>query len=375
MSISHSACRWSTGMGRPMIDYLRCRVPITLPRPIDDGCSVVFDINGVALRRTPFRKKLPSPGSYSASLHVRSVSSGELEIEGNPVKWLQGHNLYGTDDLPALLWTALEHILKSPEIGTTLAQCGIRSLHDIDATVITRVDLTYMLALETPGDVQAWIRSAYSNGSANRRGRGVMKGATLVFGDAEGKSFTRWQIVIYSKGQEIEAHPLPAFMMNDPAVLQWVQRALRVEVRLGRLELEKQGLRRLAGWLTSADAPPDTPSMWRSKVAQLDFNNSAETHFDLETLPRSLRAVFVAWQAGADPRNLLSRPTFYRYRRQLQDVAGVDIAIPLPPAPPTAQIVPIKRVLEARPAGRPDWADRIDAELRAAGHTVLSSAA
>lgn len=358
-----------------MIDYLRCRVPIVLPRPIDDGCTLKMTAGGVVVSRTPHRLKIPSPGSYAASIHVRSVSSGELEIEGNPVKFLQGHNLYGTDDLPALLLATLERVLAAPEINTTLAQCGVHSLHDIDGTVITRVDVTYMLALDTPGDVQAWIRSAYANGSANRRGRGVMRGATLVFGDAEGKSFSRWQIVIYSKGQEIEAHPLPHFMMSDPAVLQWVQRALRVEVRLGRLELQKQGLRCLSGWLESADASPDIPRMWRSKVAQLDFNNSAETHFDLEILPLSLRSTFAAWRAGVDPRITLSRATFYRYRRQLQEVAGVDIAIPLQTAPPTAQIVPIKRILEARPAGRPDWADRIDTELRAAGHIVLSSAA
>lgn len=366
-----------------MIDYLRCRVPIRLPKPIDDGCTMKFDRTGTRLSATPHRLKVL--GSHEAALHVRSVSNSELEIDGNPVKWLQGHNLYGTDDLPLLLWSTLEKLLG--ELGTSLLECGIRSICDLDQTVITRVDVTQMLQLESVGDVQSYIRAAYENGSANRRGRGVLRGSTLIFGDAAGKNFTRWQIVIYSKGQEIIAHPLPAFMMADPDVMSWVNKALRVEVRYGRLELEKQNMRFLSGWrnpassatvdsigLASGTKVMDMNAMWQSKVDKLDFNSCSEQHFDLESLPRPLRATYATWRAGVDPRTILSRATFFRYRRQLMELVSVDISVPLPVVP-TATIIPIKRVLEARPCGRPDWADRIDRELQTSGSIILSSAA
>ena len=364
---------YSQTCARPMIDYLRCRLPINLPRPINNGHTVKVDQNGNVLSATPHR--LPVLGSFEAVLHVRSVTPTELEIEGNPAKWLQGHNLYGTDDLPMLLWATLARIL--PLLGTSLAECGLNSIDDVASAIITRVDVTYMLHLDTPSDVLSWIRSAYSNGRANRRGRGVMRGDTLVFGDAQGKNFTRWQIVIYSKGQEINAHPLPQVMMQDAEVLEWVNKALRVEVRLGRLELEKQGLRNLHGWNPGMGRDVkgcDPAAIWRAKVAQLDFNTSAEAHYDLEKLPRNLRAIFVAWRSGADVRTMLSRPTYYRHRAKLQELTGVDIAVP-PPSVPTADIVPIKRTLEARPLSRAPWADRIDRELRNAGCYGLPSAA
>ncbi|RKI21606.1 hypothetical protein D7Y27_43665, partial [Corallococcus sp. AB004] len=163
-----------------------------------------------------------------------------------------------------------------------------------------------MLLLPTPGDVLAFIRAAHATGSLIRRGRGVMHEGTLVFGDATGRSFARWQIVLYAKGQEIAAHRLPELMMTSE-VLEWACRCLRAEVRLGRLELEKQGLRLLGEWKAGAPA-----AMWSQKMAQIDFNEGDGSPAILENLPRNLRATYAAWTTGEDIRTMLSRPTFYR---------------------------------------------------------------
>jgi hypothetical protein len=37
-----------------------------------------------------------------------------------------------------------------------------------------------------------------------------------------------------------------------------------------------------------------------------------------------------AWRGGADLRRILSKPSFYRVRRELLDTLGVDIASPPP---------------------------------------------
>ncbi|GFM31625.1 phage/plasmid replication protein, II/X family, partial [Novosphingobium sp. PY1] len=240
----------------------------------------------------------------------------------------------------------------------------------LNAAIVTRIDCTSMLQLDTPGDVLAWIRSAHATGSAHRRGRGVMKEGTLVFGDATGKNFARWQVVIYSKGQEIGAHPLPAMMMEDREVLEWTNRCLRVEVRLGRLELEKRGLRALAGWDVATAG-----MMWSEKVGSLTFNDAVKSEtVDLEALPNHLRGTYAQWKLGADLRKLLSKPKFYRHRAAIMGLTGVDVAVP-PADPSTASVVPIKRTLEARPVGRPDWANRIDRSLVEAGAFVLVHAA
>lgn len=353
-----------------MIDYLTCRItlPRPLPRPIDDGCTIRQAADGTLLSATAHR--LGIVGSYEASIHIRSVSPFELEVQGNPAKFLQGHNLYGPSDLSQLLWDALSVALPMSPAGCTLADAGIPSPAFLEG-VVTRVDLTHMFELASEGDVTAWLRTAELVAHIGRRGKGVMHGNTLVMGSASGKSFTRWQIVLYGKGSEVRARPLPAPMMRHPSVMAWVARNLRVEVRFGRLELEKLGLRQLSAWATFCDS--DCDDLWRSKVDQLEFN-LGHREFDTSSLPRSLRSTYVAWTTGADVRNLLSRATFYRYRSQLLKLAGVDISI-APPSQPTAEIIPLRRVIDVRPCGRPDWADDVDALLLQAGGHVLSRAA
>lgn len=351
-----------------MIDWLTLRIPVRLPHPIHGGHMVKLDRLGNVCATVPHRLKVE--GSFSSSLAVRAPSTSELELSGNVVKWLQGHNLYGTSDPIALVWAALQRLEKLDDVlPCSLADMGLSSPADLAPSLVTRIDCTAMLLLDTPGDVLAWIRSAHDTGTLSHRGRGVMREGTLVYGDAKGRSFTRSQIVMYHKGTEIGVHPLPDFMMQDAEVLGWAGRCLRAEVRLGRLELAKRELRLLGAWKSDTAA-----KMWDEKMSLLNFNDCGNIGpAKIAELPTHLRTTYAAWTTGEDVRNMLARRTFYRYRRQLQELAGVDIAIP-PPKVPTAQIVPIKRVLEAVPAGRPGWADRIDRQLRDAGAVVLHAA-
>jgi II/X family phage/plasmid replication protein len=62
----------------------------------------------------------------------------------------------------------------------------------------------------------------------------------------------------------------------------------------------------------------------------------------------------MAWESGADLRAVLSRPTFYRYRAELLP-HGVDIAVSMPKEA-VSNVVPLYRVLEAKPVSAPEWA-------------------
>ncbi len=351
---------------RTMIDWVTCRVPVTLPAPIAGGFTVKLDASG-AIQGT-FPHRLSVEGSFSSSLTIRAPSTCELEISGNVAKWLAGHNLYGTDDLLGLLWAAVERL--EPHLGCSLGQAGLHGPDSLLGAILTRVDCTAMVALDAPADVLTFIRSAHLTGTLSHRGRGVMKEGTLVYGDARGRNFTRSQLVLYSKGQEITDHPLPALMMSDPEVLGWVNKCLRVEARFGRLDLQEKGLRLLSAWRGV------TPySLWRQVMDKLTFSDViARDGYDLEKLPKKFRSTFAFWQTGADIRRLLSKPTYYRHRAAIRELTGVDISLP-PARAPTAQIVPLKRVLEMRIADRPPWADRVDAQLREAGAIVLPFAA
>lgn len=359
-----------------MIDWLTVRIPVRLPCPIAGGFTVKLDGDGKELLRTPHRVMVE--GSYSSSLSIRAPSTSELELSGNLAKWLAGHNLWGSDCPVALLWAALERLGTLPGVlPCSLAEMGLTGPCDLLATIVTRIDCTGMLMLGSLAEVRAFIRAAELTGTMTNRGRGVMRSGTLVFGYAKGKSFTRSQIVMYAKGQEIEAHPLPALMMADPEVRAWVDRSLRVEVRLGRHELQEQGLRLLSGWLCEGRAvavgAARALQVWEQAMRKLTFSE-AGTSIDLLALPKALRGTYGLWEAGRDCRQLLSTPTFYRHRNEIRKLTGVDIAVP--PAPkPVSNVVPLADVLAARWADRPVWADRVEAGLREGGAIVLPFAA
>lgn len=75
----------------------------------------------------------------------------------------------------------------------------------------------------------------------------------------------------------------------------------------------------------------------------------------LDTLPRKLRLYYKAWLSGEDLRLELSKPTFYRIRKQLKEY-DIDIALVRDVEKPLNNVVPLIRVLEAEPVGIPDWA-------------------
>lgn len=350
-----------------MIDWLTCRIPVNLPEPIKGGETVKLDRDGKVLLATPHR--LMVEGSFSSTLSIRAPSTCELEVSGNLAKWLAGHNLYGTDCPASLLWAVLRRLEGTPGVFPwSLASVGLEGPHCLADTILTRVDCTGMLQLGSLDQVKAFIRSAALTGTLSHRGRGVMREGTLVFGDAKGKTFARNQIVMYAKGQEIQVHKLPQMMMEDAEVIAWVNQCLRVEVRLGRLDLQEQSLRRLGNWCEGIAL-----QVWETVMAKLTFSE-VDQNFDLNTLPRKYRGTYAMWEIGRDCRQLLSNGTYYRHRHAILELTGIDISVPPAPRQPS-NVVPLADVLGASWAKRPAWADRVEGGLRDGGAIVLPFAA
>jgi II/X family phage/plasmid replication protein len=73
----------------------------------------------------------------------------------------------------------------------------------------------------------------------------------------------------------------------------------------------------------------------------------------LESLRPALRVAVQAWEGGSDLRAVLPHRTFYKYRSELLP-HGIDIATLLPKD--VSNVVPLHRVLEAKPVSVPAWA-------------------
>lgn len=331
-----------------MIDWTTISLPL-LHTPIPSGSVVKLCPSGSIEWESPSRVSVT--GSFSASVCVRSRGvlddeSGKcsiLEISGNPSKFLQGHNVFGSDNLCLLVSLFVFDVCR--RLYIPLTDFDKKSISSGEYS-ISRVDLTYSFSLPSRSDVRSFIR-ALDYKSRTRRGKGVLNGSTLY----HGKHSRRWSFKFYCKGDEIQKHPLPTDLNFLDSVSSFADRLLRVELTLRSLELKKLGLSSGFSWLNF-----NPFSVWSDYLRRIDMTSQLVLPDDLSL---NLRPAFAAsyhrWKDGVDLRSIMKEPTFYRHRSFFLSL-GIDISIPPDDVTDFSNVVPLIRYLEAKPVPVPSWA-------------------
>lgn len=336
-----------------MIDWLTLIAPLPHASPIGGGHVLSLDASGSVEWQTVKRHTVT--GSYATGLTVRTAAHTpdpctHIEISGNPVKFFQGHNLWGSADLPSLAVSTLRHVAELLGLHVDPSTLSAWRAGEIQ---ITRVDVTESFHLASLGEVIAWIRAAEQTAHLSHRGRGQLcKGSTLYFG----KHSRRWSLKLYAKGQEIRAkgHGQEA-ILHLPSCREWAERALRAELTLRSMELKRLGLSHVRDWLPVDGVPSAvTAELLRDRLGDMTMTTTSTLPESvLQELSNAQRTAYAAWVAGNDLRAMMSRPSFYRLRAKLLP-HGIDIATLMPKE--VTNVVPLYRVLEAKPAQVPEWA-------------------
>jgi II/X family phage/plasmid replication protein len=341
-----------------MIDWITAVVPCAHRAPIRDGCFQ--KVAGSGEVEWSSDRRMTVKGSFDSAVQLRTATwEGDcthVEVSGNIAKFFQGHNLWGTDDLPGLLlefmvWLSLRaEDSASPLVSPT---CDDLEAWRTGAYSLHRVDVTDSYTLRNRADVLAWLRAAEQTAHLAHRGRGQLtKGSTLYFG----KASRRWALKLYSKGQEIEAHGShqPA-LANLPSAHSWADNVLRAEIVIRGMELKRIGLGVGTAWLPLDGVPFESLPLLRDKLGAMTMTTNRTLSDDvIASLTSGQHTAYLAWLAGNDLRDTMSRPSFYRLRSKLLP-HGVDIAT-LQPSEDRSNVVPLVRVLEAVPAQVPSWA-------------------
>lgn len=267
--------------------------------------------------------------SHSRNFMVRCLSPGSLLLSGNPVKLLQGHNLFGSCDSVGLFLAAGQWVRQQAGLfpGTsTWRACKF------EGPRFTRLDLTRSYRFRNPADVAPWIRQV----AASARSR---HGAAKLYGDGTavwGEGSRRWMFKVYDKRQEMEYH-LSKKGKKRPVVhselMDWAAGVVRFELQLRSPELEK--MPDLIARLSGSGAESVALAIWSQYYDRITFNENAAMNQPTlleSTLPSHLALKLGAWRSGMDMRQVMSKPSFYRVRRELLDVLGIDIASPPPSA-------------------------------------------
>jgi len=330
-----------------MIDWLGLLVFYPHVGTISAGAVMSYDAEGVQEWNTP--KRVMVEGSHSTAISVRSspmFPETMIEISGNPVKFMQGHNIFGTSDIKALAHAFIEQALTHVGLPVTDAH---RALWD--AAYVQRVDITASYDLGNQERVLSAIRSLEHTATLANRGRGSLVGAsTLTYG----KGSSRWWLKFYSKGAELQAkgHRLPNSLYSHIERLQtYASGLLRCEIQFKRRELEPRSLHQLCNW------QDDTPRLLFAEYMGR-LNIAAVTMIDddkLQAMPMRLRGAYELWRSGVDLRDKKAIRTFYRLRKELLE-HGVDI-VAAPPVREKSNVIPMPIVLHARMVTEiPDWA-------------------
>ena len=328
-----------------MIDWVTAILPCDHdPSKLISGMVMSFDAKGES--EWVVNKKLTVEGSHSTKIQIKSHTDSQIWISGNPAKFLQGHNIFGTDDLSYLMGRFFDALLTHDELGLTPTDVQYESIQ-AGSYSLKRVDINQSWLLRNRDDVLSWIRSAGACARLKHRGAGQYSGDTLYFA----KHSRRWSVKCYSKGSEINAkgHQLPKDL-QVPELIEWADRALRLELVLRSMQLKDMMLDIGSNWCS------DTAKVLLCSLVldNLELSDNMTIKCDiLDTLPVRLRLVYQSWLSGEDLRKIMSKTAFYRWRKQLLEY-GIDIAILNQDN--RSNVVPLIRYLEAEPAQIPDWA-------------------
>jgi II/X family phage/plasmid replication protein len=298
-----------------MIDWITARVPCTLPGYINGGAVVFIDAAGKVERETD--RRLQVRGSHDSSLAVRG-GGGELEISGNPAKWLQGHNVFGSSHPIKLVYYVMRRLMPLLNLGPTLADRRAWLYGDYD---LLRVDATRMYDLGSNAEVVRFLSGA-AVVAKGRYQKASAYGSDTVY---IGQKSSRVTVKFYNKLQEMttRGHLLPDTLpAEDRAkLLEFVEGQLRYELTLRSKELAERGLRSALAW--SSDT---ADRLLNERLEKIELNDALRLAEEVvDQLPPKLVPIYDAWRAGRDLKHLYAKNTFYRYRRQLL-AYQIDIA-------------------------------------------------
>lgn len=256
--------------------------------------------------------------SHDTNLRVKSPDGTTLWLSGNPVKWFQGHNLFGSTNALGLFLAAGVRVRET--VGLFPGPATFKA-NEYCRPRFTRLDVTRSYRFPSDDHARAWLRDV-AGAARSRHGAPMLKGTTVSWG----KGSAHWGMVAYLKSQELRArgkgHQLPkSFPPEKTRRLQdWATGVVRFELRLGRLELH--GLESIGSGL----------SLWQTYFDRITFNRNTEGLDMLTvTLPNHLQGYLARWERGEDLRAALSHPTFYRTRKAIMVATGIDIASKAPP--------------------------------------------
>lgn len=306
-----------------MIDWLTATIqtPPELCPGYSAGFKRVIDHNGVILRdeASALDVRDDTDPSHSRNFRVSTPRPDILRISGNPSKLLQGHNLFGSDDINGCYLESGDFIRES--VGLFPSPESYDSCQ-FSKPRYSRADITRSYRCSNPQDVPVYIREIVGT-ARSRSGRATLHGSETAYFN---KGSRRWSLKVYDKHLELLKR-LPKNVKRDQKtddLIEWSRGIVRFELVLRGQELST------VNQLIQLDSVLNWDYVFNEYFNRIQFNeNLAMKKIDpiLESkLKPSLKAVIALWRSGQDLRTIYSKSAFYRHRHAILAATGLDIS-------------------------------------------------
>lgn len=326
-----------------MIDWLDISIDL-LHDPLPAGKVMSVTPDGELDWETS--KRIEVKGSHDSKIYFRSQGgNGQgratvLYMSGNPAKFIQGHNVFGTEDITALVSRAL---LKASEQFSFPIDLAIERAKRGDFQV-KRIDITRSFAFGSRQEVKS-VLSYLAVNSRSRMGRPQTKGTTVY----HGMGSRRWSLMWYCKGDEVEKRGRIPGAFDSTPIKSFADNLLRSELKLLSKELTKREITH--GYQLT---PEVIDRLYRDYFGRVEMSEQAKIPSEeLVSMRRCIRDTYLMWSNGIDVQGTMKDATFYRHRSDLL-AYGIDIAIPTQPE--DSKVIPMFRQVTGSPVGIPDWA-------------------
>lgn len=331
-----------------MIDWLTISVDLR-HKPLPSGRITSIHPDGTIEYDIP--KSLKASGSWDSSTQVRSrgfLADGlatKLELHGNPSKFLQGHNAFGSDDIGYLASLWVQAVCSEFEIDIDPLQ-----LKRIERGFfsVTRIDINYMYRVMDSADANTFLQTLAETSGTKYQKALYQKGSVYF-----NKTSRRFSFVFYRKDEELsvrrKANRLNFDDETNQMLKDYCKNTVRAECRLLSLELKDKGFK------TGRDIQDYGVSrIYKEYMSKIQVTGNMKiTSKEELNMPNRLRGTYQLWLSGYDVRNSMSDASYFRHKKELKEGYGIDISQQRRPA--TSNIVSLSRVLELDPLPAPQF--------------------
>ena len=248
--------------------------------------------------------------SYENTLWIKPSTTGSIEISGNFYKFLNHHNVTGSNDLIGLVFDLINH-LTALEIGIQPTEQELKDIQDGKFRLF-RVDVNKAILFDSKVKALDHLEDLKSTASYPYR-----KKTTYSNGVYFGMRSKRWCLKFYHKGTEVQAHKNGEFPLDDE-LKALADLMVRAEMRINSYQLKEWDLQFGYQWSTGiAQSLLDTtlnklalPT--KPVVEEPKFESSADRKF------------YKCWLDG-DAEICYSLRTIQRYTKRFLHEYGINI--------------------------------------------------